>query len=29
MEAVDYVLDTYSYVDASRLGVTGGATAAS
>ncbi|GAB6928486.1 S9 family peptidase [Paenibacillus sp. JCM 10914] len=24
MEAVDYVLDTYSYVDASRLGVTGG-----
>lgn len=24
MEAVDYVLDTYTYVDASRLGVTGG-----
>lgn len=24
MEAVDYVLDTYTYIDASRLGVTGG-----
>ena len=29
MEAVDYVVNTYTYIDASRLGVTGAVTAAS